>query len=866
MGRCPGPGKAARGRPVTGPRGRWVRACLASLFVGAMVAVGAAQAATFSETPAPPSRSRTGKPAARMLVNADELVFDRTKNTVTANGNVQIYYQGRVLEADHVVYDRNTDRVSAEGHVKLTDIDGSVTYADRLELSDDFKNGFIESLRVDTVDKTHFTAARAERSGGETTVFERGTYTACQPCKEHPEKPPLWQIRAMRIIHKNAEHTVYFEDADFEFLGVPIAYLPYFSAPDPSIKHKSGVLAPHYYAKTRLGVGLGVPVYWALAPSYDLTVTPAYLSRQGLLASAEWRQKFINGSYTILATGIFERDPAAFLPPPYGSANEKDRGSIQSTGKFLINDKWKFGWDVTFLSDKWFLNDYSVQHNSLLSNFFKESASTVYLTGQAGRGYFDLRGYYFQGLAQKDLQSQQPIAAPVLDYHRTFDVKPEQSYGIGGQIEIDANLTHLEQDLASFQSTHVVELDKAYNLYDVCTPHGPKGLYLPNDCVLHGIGGNYTRATVTASWQRKYVDPIGEVWNPFVFAHLSGAKLDLDTTASQTFTSTSGTSTIANASQVNFIPQGSGATGEAIPGTGVEYRYPFVAKMGGLAQVFEPIAQVIARPDEPVSSATVNEDAQSLVFDDTSLFEWSKFSGYDRFEGGTRANYGAQYTLTFDNGGYIDVMAGQSYQLAGRNSYAMADAAAVGLESGLDTRLSDTVARLAVSPSPMFSFIAKGRFDSHDFNMRRLDLMANIDWGPLETGLQFARYEAQPLIGYDVTREGLSVTSKYTINKNYFLTGNVIFDMSRHLYNTELNGNAPLFFIAGLGIGAGYTDDCTTLAVSYTSAYEANKDGIGPPVRNQTIALQLQLRTLGDTKASASLNNIKVQDGLTGTQ
>ena len=332
---------------------------------------------------------------------------------------------------------------------------------------------------------------------------------------------------------------------------------------------------------------------------------------------------------------------------------------------------------------------------------------------------------------------------------------------------------------------------------------GPKGtanldgLYCPNNCILHGVGGEYTRATLDASWQRKFIDPIGEVWNPFVFAHLSAENLNLDTTTSATFTSTSGTSTISNASQVNFVGQNAASTSEAMPGAGVEYRYPFIATMGGLATVFEPIAQVIVRPDEPINSATVNEDAQSLVFDDTTLFEWNKFSGYDRFEGGTRANYGGQYTMTFSNGGYVNVMAGQSYQLAGRNSYATADAAAVGLESGLDTRVSDTVARLALSPSSMFSFIAKGRFDPHDFDLKRLDLMANVDWGALETGLQYARYEAQPLIGYDVRRQGLSATSKYKIDTHYFITGNVIFDLSRHLYNAELGGDAPLFFVAG---------------------------------------------------------------------
>ena len=470
MGRRPSPADMAHRGSVSGPRAWLVHVCLAALLAGATTAAGAARAATLSERIAQKSQPQAGKPADRMLVNADELVYDRTKNTVTANGNVQVYYQGRILQADHVVYDRNADRVYAEGHAKLTDQDGTVTYADRFDLTDDFKNGFIESLRADTVDKTHFTAPRAERSEGETTVFEDGTYTACQPCKDHPDRPPLWQLRAKRIIHKNDEQMIYFEDADLEFLGIPIAYIPYLSVPDPSVKQRSGVLAPHYYTKTALGFGVGIPIYWALAPDYDLTVTPTYFTRQGLLGSVEWRQKFINGSYNIRASGIFEQDPAAFLPPPYGSADERSRGSIESNGEFLINDKWKFGWNVTVLSDKWFLSDYSLQDQTLSSNFFKESTSTIYLTGQAGRGYFDLRGYYFQGLAQNDLQSQQPVVAPVLDYHRTFDIKPEQSYGIGGQIEVDANLTHLAQDLASFQSTGTLQLDNAYSLYNVCTP------------------------------------------------------------------------------------------------------------------------------------------------------------------------------------------------------------------------------------------------------------------------------------------------------------------------------------------------------------------------------------------------------------
>ena len=89
-----------------------------------------------------------------------------------------------------------------------------------------------------------------------------------------------------------------------------------------------------------------------------------------------------------------------------------------------------------------------------------------------------------------------------------------------------------------------------------------------------------------------------------------------------------------------------------MPGVGLDYRYPFVSSSFLGRQVIEPIAQVIIRPNEYLPKLQPNEDAQSLVFDDTNLFEWNKYSGYDRIEGGGRVNYGTQYTADFANGGH----------------------------------------------------------------------------------------------------------------------------------------------------------------------------------------------------------------------
>jgi LPS-assembly protein len=244
------------------------------------------------------------------------------------------------------------------------------------------------------------------------------------------------------------------------------------------------------------------------------------------------------------------------------------------------------------------------------------------------------------------------------------------------------------------------------------------------------------------------------------------------------------------------------------------------------------------------------------------LFDWSKYSGYDRFETGTRANYGAQFTVNFNNGGYANLIGGQSYQLAGTNSYATPDAANVGLSSGLDTRRSDYVGAFTIAPNSIFSFIAKARFDVSSLAARRVDLITNYNFGALTGSIQFADYEAQPVIGYDVRREGLSLSSRYKISDNYFAQGNITFDMSRQFYPASLIGftNPGPFAVAAFGLGAGYQDECTTFSVNYSSIYQDY--GSGSLTRNQTVLLQLQLRTLGEAKVSQTFLNTTALDGV----
>jgi lipopolysaccharide assembly outer membrane protein LptD (OstA) len=157
---------------------------------------------------------------------------------------------------------------------------------------------------------------------------------------------------------------------------------------------------------------------------------------------------------------------------------------------------------------------------------------------------------------------------------------------------------------------------------------------------------------------------------------------------------------------------------------GLEASYPVLLTTSGSSHVVEPIAQVFVRPDERLAGGIPNEDAQSFVFDATSLFERDKFSGFDRAEGGTRANVGIRYSGSYANGMTTYATFGQSYHLAGLNSFAAPDLSQATRNSGLDEDVSDFVGAVGLTMPSGFSLAASARFDKDDFRAERTDVRA----------------------------------------------------------------------------------------------------------------------------------------------
>jgi len=730
---------------------------------------------------------------AKMMIEADTVAYDMDADSVTASGRVVIYYLDHVVVADEIIVNRKTKRVTAVGNVEITDPQGNVARSNRIDLDNELANGVFEGLELVTSERIAFTARDAKRTGGDLTEFNQGAYLPCVDCNGVKGKKPIWQIKANRILHKQKDQTIVFENATFEFLGVPLAWVPVLSMPDPSVKQKTGFLMPSAKRSETLGYSVKVPYYVALDPSYSLTLTPTVYSRQGLLFSGKWRQRLETGQYSITLSGIHQNAQEAFSGT---SGDELWRGAVESKGNFTINQNWSWGWDLAVASDTTFMDDYDLESGNT-----DVAVNKVFLTGVRDRNRFDMTAYGLfvqqddsktSTLAQdQDLQEKQPFVYPVID-HKVYAKDPVW----GGEASLTTNLTNLTRN-----HDDIYQIDS----------NGNKAFDPGEKTRVRAAAGTFDRLSIDAMWRRRMVDQTGGVMTPFLY--FRGDAIYSDPSNSAVLPGTS-----------------SGLLVRAMPAAGLEYSYPVAITAPVGNQIIEPIAQLIVRPNETEATYIPNEDAQSLVFDANSLFDYDKFSGYDRVEGGTRANVGIRYSGSFSHGFGVSGTFGQSFQLAGVNSFAEATQYDTGAYSGLESDVSDYVAGLSLSTKTGLLASSGVRFDNENFEVNRFDSQILGISGPLTAALTYAYIRSQPDLGIDEDRSELQAAASLRLSENWRLFGSSRYDLINDEFVRHALGVA--FDAEEFSVSFSYSNDLTTTP------------------SDQTFYLRAGFRTLGEVDTS----------------
>lgn len=428
---------------MTGPR----------FFAIAVVLWLAVATGTASAQPkdGPPSQF---DPTLPVFFKADEIRHDRTLGIVVARGHVEIAHGDRILLADTVSYNQGKDLLTASGHISLLEPSGDVMFADHLEITGDLKNGVVENIRVRLADNSRFAAVGGRLTGGSVTEMRKGVYSPCELCAKDPSRPPLWQLKAQKVIHDRDRQIVEYEDAFLEMFGVPVAYLPYLSHPDPTVKRKSGFLAPSYGSESTLGLLVEVPYYWNIAPDKDATFSPVFTTKEGAVLAGEYRQRFTDGKVRVQASATRGSDE---------TDKDRNRGHLFGDARFDLNDTWRTGADIQVSSDDTYLRRYRYFSGDTLSNH-------LFIEGFRGRNYAIAQGYRWRGLKSDDDPGNTPVVAPKLSYGFIGD--PGRA---GGHWNIDADLMALTRSdgadsrrlslVSGWQLPHIARTGEVYNLY-----------------------------------------------------------------------------------------------------------------------------------------------------------------------------------------------------------------------------------------------------------------------------------------------------------------------------------------------------------------------------------------------------------------
>ena len=176
---------------------------------------------------------------------------------------------------------------------------------------------------------------------------------------------------------------------------------------------------------------------------------------------------------------------------------------------------------------------------------------------------------------------------------------------------------------------------------------------------------------------------------------------------------------------------------------------------------------------------------------------------------------------------------GQSYHLFGENSYAVGDITNTGLNSGLDTRRSDYVARMSYQPDRILTVSTRYRFDEDTFAVRRFELEARANFDRWSLQALYGNYDKQPELGFLNRREGILAGASVKVNQNWVVQGAARYDPVSHRFDQTR-------------IGVGYIDDCFILALNYITSYSYSAD----TKTDHRILLQLNLRTIAGTSIS----------------
>lgn len=430
--------------------------CLASVAAVALSTGGVAFAQQSPAPPTTPTPTTAPQEEEDIILEADSFEEDQNTSVVTASGNVVIRVGDRTLLADRVVYDRTNETMRAQGHVQISDGSGQVQFADEIEADQDFRNGFATRFSARLSENGLVTASSAVRTDATKNALEQVVFTNCPICVEEG-RDPTWALRARRAMLDQEDQMITYQDAVLEVAGVPVLYVPWFAHPDPNSERRSGLLTPDLGVSSKIGAFYEQPYLLVVSPSEDLTISPMVSTQVNPLIKVDWRKRFFSGF--IRAESSFTHDQE-FNSDGDQFGDDTWRSHLYASGRFAINQDWTWGFGIERQTDDLYDRRYDIDGEDELRGLFasqpRQLLTQAYVTGQEPDFYFEAGTFVFQGLRAIDDDAKIPKVAPAIFAEKVFDFGPA-----GGQLAADFSAVGLLRDEIATLPNGQLTLDTA---------------------------------------------------------------------------------------------------------------------------------------------------------------------------------------------------------------------------------------------------------------------------------------------------------------------------------------------------------------------------------------------------------------------
>ncbi|TGE84425.1 LPS-assembly protein LptD [Pseudoalteromonas sp. KS88] len=272
-------------------------------------------------------------------------------------GDVDINTLNMSLSAQSALIDKQRGLLNATGPIIYRDAISEVNSAG---LNADLNNSEISLLGADY----KLTEQQGHGGAEKLTINQSGlnllnaSFTTC------PNDTPLWAIQAEEILLSSESGWGETHDMVLRIMDTPVLYLPYFTFPIDD-RRKSGLLTPNISSSDRYGVETITPYYWNIAPNFDATITPRYMSKKGVQLINEFRYLTEN-SNGLLGLEFLQKDDS--------EPQLKERFLFHWQQQSYFGDKWRANIDITNVSDDNYLTD-------LGSDYATRTDTQLYRTG-----------------------------------------------------------------------------------------------------------------------------------------------------------------------------------------------------------------------------------------------------------------------------------------------------------------------------------------------------------------------------------------------------------------------------------------------------------------------------------------------------